>query len=80
MPGRETWEKKQNRMRTTRKISPNGSPLVADAPPPVQEFNQSLQERDCLKCQVGVLMSVRNPEMFLWSSGMYTQHFVLMRV
>ena len=24
-------------------------------------------------------MSVRNPEMFLWQSGMYTQHFVFMR-
>ena len=59
--------KQQNILRITRKISPNGSPLVADKNPPVQEFNQSLKERErLLKAPIGVFMSVRNPGIFLW--------------
>ena len=73
--------KLQNVTIITRRISSNKSSLVVDKNPPVQEFNQSSTEREGLrKTSLGVFGSVRNPEIFVRSSGAHTQHFVFVRV
>ena len=55
-------EKWQTIIRTTRKFSPNGSPLVADKNPPGQKFNQSLKEREGLfKAMIGKGVQTSGP-------------------